>query len=204
MKETVSDDCRSCPTGQDVEEEKRRGAKRRERVCVCVCVCTVDRLRSSQASRLPACGENRTSNNKTWLNSKRYFGVLPHVNPRQGRVSTPSKERGNERNEMRLLVGIRFVPVRKKCLLGPCRILSLAGRISTDSKFCTCHGKLVSTPIFVVSIYIKSYAICSRSVGPFGPTKEEKEVQHFFLFLDTLFFLGCTESVRFAQPISTN
>ena len=47
--------------------------------------------------------------------------------------------------------------------------------------------------------------ICSRSVGSFGPPKEEKEVQHFFfLFLDILFFPGCTETIRFSQPISTN
>ena len=44
--------------------------------------------------------------------------------------------------------------------------------------------------------------MCSRSVGSFGPPKEEQEVQHFFLFLflDLLFFSGFTEYIRFPQP----
>ena len=55
----------------------------------------------------------------------------------------------------------------------------------------------------MVSIYIYKYAICSRSVGPFGPPKQENEVQHFFLFFFFFFFFffflciqyfsGCTE-----------
>ena len=34
-------------------------------------------------------------------------------------------------------------------------------------------------PSSVVSTYIKRYDICSRSVGEFGPPKEEGGVQHF-------------------------
>ena len=71
--------------------------------------------------------------------------------------------------------------------------------------FAHAKSELVSTYIFGgVHLHEKS-GVCSRSVGPFGPPKQEKGVQHFFFpFLDILFFSGCTESMRFPQLISTN
>ena len=48
-------------------------------------------------------------------------------------------------------------------------------------------------PSSAVSIYIKESAICSRSVGPFGPPKQEKGVQGTTLLpLRYTVFLGLT------------
>ena len=56
-----------------------------------------------------------------------------------------------------------------------------------------------------MSIYIKRYAIFSRSVGPFGPPNEVKGMQHFFfLFQYALVISGYTKSFRFPYAISAN
>ena len=62
--------------------------------------------------------------------------------------------------------------------------------------FCACQGTAtayfaqnVSMSIYtVMSISIKQYFICARSVGPFDPPEEEKGVKHIFsLFLESCF-----------------
>ena len=74
-----------------------------------------------------------------------------------------------------------FVPFQcKNTCLVPCRILALASLNSRNGQVCTCHDSKTilcanwcPRPSSVVSIYIKRDAICSRSIGPFGPPKEE-------------------------------
>ena len=43
--------------------------------------------------------------------------------------------------------------------------------------------KMCPPPSTVMSISIKQCFICARSVGPFGPPKEEKGVKHMFFLL---------------------
>ena len=78
-----------------------------------------------------------------------------------------------------------FVPfLDKKSCLGPSRMLGLASLISTNDNLL--HMPRHSNSVFVremcpppssvMSISIKQYFICARSVGPFGPPEEEKGV----------------------------
>ena len=89
-----------------------------------------------------------------------------------GRVLTPSKEHGNERNGARLLVFICSMPVLKN-LFG-----SMQNPGPRQPNQYTRY--LLHMPRKIGGV---QDAICSRSVGPFGPPKEEKGVQHFFFLL---------------------
>ena len=102
------------------------------------------------------------------------------------RVSTPTKENGNERNRTRLCSS-SFVPyLSKKTCLDPRSILGLASRIGTNGISCTCHGQLVSTSIYG-GVHLHQI-ICY--LFPFGRAvrssqNKKKGVQHFFfLFLE--------------------
>ena len=112
-----------------------------------------------------------------------------------------------ERNE-----AVRGHPLRsylKKRVWGPCRILGLASRIGTSGVFCTCHGILVSTSIFG-GVHLHQ-TICyffpfGQAVRSSQTIKRGATLLLLLLLLPvyTVFFSGCTEPVRFPQPISTN
>ena len=78
-----------------------------------------------------------------------------------------------------------FVPF----LLG--KILGVASQITTNDNLfghATAQQQQVARTLCppsstVMSISIKQCFICARSVGPFGPPKEEKGVKHMFFLL---------------------
>ena len=107
---------------------------------------------------------------------------------RSGRVLTPSKEPGNERNGNEAAHGHSFRSYLKIRVFGSMQnpgprqsnqyeryVLRKPRQIGAHINLRWCRG--------VHLHQIISY--CSRSVGPFGPPKQKKRVQHFFfLFLD--------------------
>ena len=89
-----------------------------------------------------------------------------------------------------------FVPfLGKKTCLGPCRMLVLASQMSTSDNLL--HMPRHNSSVLVVHLYLQGCPyprndICARSVGSFGPRKEEKGVK---ACLDPVRICGFVRSV---------